>query len=66
MTDKFGNLSLHEPELSKAAGSGTGCLPPAQVQVGLINEAQLGNGLGMLGETDMDPTKDRANHSLAA
>jgi hypothetical protein len=66
MTDKFANLSLHEPELSKAARSGTGCLPPAQVQVGLINEAQLGHGLGMLGETDMDPIKDRANHSLAA
>jgi hypothetical protein len=66
LTDKFGNLSLQEPELSKAAGSGTDRLPPAPVRVGLINEAQLRHGLGSLGETNMDLTEDRADHTLAA
>jgi hypothetical protein len=63
-TNKFGNLSLPEPELSKVTGSGTGRLPPAPYRVGLVNEAQL--RLGLLGETYMDPTEDRADHNFAA
>jgi hypothetical protein len=63
LTNKFGNLSLQEPELSKATGSGSGHLPPAPIQVGLINEVVL--GLNSLGEMDADPTGDRANHILA-
>jgi hypothetical protein len=63
LTDKFGNLSLQEPELSRVAGSGTGCLPPAPVRVGLVNEARL--GLGSLGGTDTDLVDDRADHTLA-
>jgi hypothetical protein len=35
LTDEFRNLSQQEPELSEVTGSGTGCLPPAPVQVGL-------------------------------
>jgi hypothetical protein len=66
LTDKFGNLSLQEPELSKVTGSGIDRLPPAPVRVGLVNEAQLGHGLGSLGEMDMDPTEDKADHTLAA
>jgi hypothetical protein len=41
LTGKFGDLSLHEPEMSEVTGSGTGHLPPALVRVGLVNEAQL-------------------------
>jgi hypothetical protein len=46
LTDKFGNLSLQEPELSKVARSGNGRLPPASVQVSLVNEAQIRHRLG--------------------
>jgi hypothetical protein len=52
--------------LSKVARSGTTGLPPALVQVSLINEAQLGHRLGSLGETDMDPPEDKVDHTLAA
>jgi hypothetical protein len=31
LTDKFGNLSLQEPEFSKVARSGIGHLPPTLV-----------------------------------
>jgi hypothetical protein len=31
LTDKFGNVSLHEPEFGKVTGLGTGRLPPAPV-----------------------------------
>jgi hypothetical protein len=65
LTDKFGNPSLQESELSKAIRSGTGCLPPVPVRVGLINELQLGHRLSSLWEADSDPAEDRANHSLA-
>jgi hypothetical protein len=58
LTDKFGNLSLQEPESSKVIRSVTGCLPPAPARVGLINEAQL--KLGPLGEMDT------VDHTLAA
>jgi hypothetical protein len=64
LTDKFGNLSLQEPELSNVMRSGTGHLPPAPVRVNLINEAQI--GLGSLGEMDTDPVEDIADQTLAA
>jgi hypothetical protein len=51
--------------LSEVTGSGTGRLPPALVRVGLINEAQVRHGFGSLGETDTDPAKDKAYHTLA-
>jgi hypothetical protein len=66
LSDKFRNLSLQEPELSKVAGLGIGCLPPAPVRVGLINEAQLKHRLGSLWEMDTDPAEDRDDHTLAA
>jgi hypothetical protein len=50
--------------LSEVAGSGTGRLPPAMVQIGLINEEQLGHRLNELGKTDLDPAGDKANHIL--
>jgi hypothetical protein len=62
LTDQFGNLSIQEPELSEVIGSGTGCLPPAPVHVGHVNEAQL--RLHPLGETDTDPVEDKADHTL--
>jgi hypothetical protein len=65
LTDKFGDLSLQEPEPCEVVESGTHRLPPAPVQVSLVNEAQLGHGLDSLGETDMEPTEDKADHTLA-
>jgi hypothetical protein len=47
----------------KVVRSGTGYVPPALVQISLINEAQL--RLGPSGEIDMDPVEDQANHTLA-
>jgi hypothetical protein len=61
-TDQFGNLSVQEPKLSEVIGSGTDCLPPAPVHVGLVNEAQL--RLGPLGEMNTDPVEDKADHTL--
>jgi hypothetical protein len=66
LSDKFRNLSLQEPELSKVTGLGIGCLPPAPVRVSLINEAQLKHRLGSLWEMDTDPAEDRDDHTLAA
>jgi hypothetical protein len=54
ITDKFGDLTLQEPESHVAP-----------VQVGLVNEAQLRHRLSKLGKTDIDPTEDKANHTLA-
>jgi hypothetical protein len=65
LTGKFGDLSLHEPEMSEVTGSGTGRLPPALVRVGLINEAQLRHRLDSLWETDTDPSKGKVDHTLA-
>jgi hypothetical protein len=65
LTEKFGDMSLQEPESSEVTGSGTSHLPPAPVRLGLVNEAQLGHRLGSLGETDMDPTGDKVDHTLA-
>jgi hypothetical protein len=39
ITDMFGDLILQEPESHEVIGSGTDHLPPAPVQVSLINEA---------------------------
>jgi hypothetical protein len=64
LTNKFGNLSLQEPELSKVVRSGTDHLPPTLVRVSLVSEAQL--ELNSLGEMDMDPMEDGADHTLAA
>jgi hypothetical protein len=44
ITDKFGYLTLHEPESCEVIGSGTDHLHPAPVRVNLINEAQLRHG----------------------
>jgi hypothetical protein len=65
LTDKFGDLSLQEPESSEVTGLGTGRLPLALIQVSLINEAELSHRLDSLGETDTDPTKDKADNTLA-
>jgi hypothetical protein len=64
ITDKFGYLSLQEPELREVIGSGTDRLSPASVRVSLINEAQLGHGLSELGRVDLDPPGDKADHTL--
>jgi hypothetical protein len=66
ITDKFGDLTLQEPESRKINRSGTGCLPPAPVRVDLINEAQLRHGLSELGKPDSDPTGDKVDHTRAA
>jgi hypothetical protein len=65
VTNKFGDLTLQEPESHGIVGSGTGHLPPALVRVGLVNEAQLGHGLSELGKTGSDPAGDKADHTLA-
>jgi hypothetical protein len=63
IADKFGDLSLQESESPEVIGSGTGRLPPASVRVGLINEAQLGQGSTVLGESDSDPSGDKVDHN---
>jgi hypothetical protein len=63
--DKFGDLSLQEPESREVIRSGTGHLPPASVWVGLINEAQLRCRLSELRKTDLDPAGHKADHTLA-
>jgi hypothetical protein len=60
LTDKIGNLSLQGLESSEVNESG----PPAPVQVGLINKAQLRHGLDLLGETEMDSVGNKADHAL--
>jgi hypothetical protein len=64
LTDKFGNLSLQEPELSEVIRSGTSRLPPAPVRVDLINEAQL--RLGSSGKMDVASIEDTADHPPVA
>jgi hypothetical protein len=56
---KIGDLNLQEPELHKIIRLGTVCLPPAPVQVNLINEAQLITGFVKLGKTDPVPSGDK-------
>jgi hypothetical protein len=65
IADKFGDLSLQESELPKVVGSGTDRLPLASVQVGPVNEAQLGHGSSVLGEVDSDPSGDKVDHNQA-
>jgi hypothetical protein len=65
ITDKFGDLTLQEPESRGIIGSDTGRLPPAPVRVGLVNVAQLRHRLSELGKTDSDHTWDKADHTLA-
>jgi hypothetical protein len=65
ITDKFGDLTLQEPESHGIIKSGTFHLPLALVQVSLINESQLRHGLSGLGKTDSGPVGDKADHTLA-
>jgi hypothetical protein len=65
LTNKFGDLSLQEPESSEVAGSGTDHFLLAPARVSLVNEAQLGHRLGSLGEKDTDPAKDKVDHTRA-
>jgi hypothetical protein len=65
ITDMFEDLSLQELESSKVTRSGTSYLPLDLVRVDLISETQLEHGLNALGETDPDPTQEKADHSLA-
>jgi hypothetical protein len=64
ITDKFGDLSLQEPESREVSRSGIGHLPPGPVQGGLVNEAQLRHRLSALGKTESDPVRDKADHTL--
>jgi hypothetical protein len=66
ITNKFGDLTLQEPESCGIIRSGTDRLPPAPVRVGLINKAQLGHELSELGKMGSDPEGDKVNHILAA
>jgi hypothetical protein len=65
LTGKFRDLSQQEPESSEVTRSGTTHLPPAPVRFGLICEVQLRYGSSMLGKTNLDPTGDKADHTLA-
>jgi hypothetical protein len=65
ITNKFRDLTLQEPESRGIIRSCTDRLPPAPVQVSLINEPQLGHRLSELGKTGVDPTWDKADHILA-
>jgi hypothetical protein len=65
ITDKFGDLTLQEPESRRIVGSGTDRLPLDPVQVSLINEAQLRHELSKPGKTDLDPVGAKTNHTLA-
>jgi hypothetical protein len=66
IADKFGDLSLQEPESPEIVGSGTGHLLPVPVQVGLISEGQLRHGFIELGEADSNPWGDKADHNKAS
>jgi hypothetical protein len=63
VANKFGDLSLQESKSREVNGSGTGHLPPAPVQVGLINEPQLRHG-SEPGKANQDPSRDKADHIL--
>jgi hypothetical protein len=51
--------------LREVIGSGTSRLPPAPVPVSLVNEAQLKHRLDKLGKMDQNPSRDKADHTLA-
>jgi hypothetical protein len=65
VADKFGDLSLQELESCEVVRSSTDRLPLALVRVSLINEAQLRRRSISLGKTDSDPSRDKADHTLA-
>jgi hypothetical protein len=54
IANKFGDLSLQEPESREVTRPGTDHLPLAPVRVSLRNEAQLGHG-SELGKAYSDP-----------
>jgi hypothetical protein len=60
VADKFGDLSLPEPESPSQAPTTS---PPALVRVGLINEAELKHISNALGKTDTDPSRDKVGHN---
>jgi hypothetical protein len=63
IADKFGDLSLQEPEsLGQALTTSSSS---QSVQVSLINEAQLRHRSNMLGEADQDLSGDKADHNQA-
>jgi hypothetical protein len=66
IVDKFGDLSLQDPEPWEIIRSGTNCLPPILARVGLITEAQLGHRFNAMGEAKSDPSGDKADHHRIA
>ena len=65
IADKFGDPNLQEPESQEVDGSSTDSLPSAPVRVGLVNGAQLKHRHNLLGKTDPDPSRDKADHTPA-
>jgi hypothetical protein len=51
--------------LSEVLRLGTDRLPPALVRFSLINEAQLEHEFNVLGKMDLDPARDKADHTRA-
>jgi hypothetical protein len=60
--DKFGDVSLQEPELQDVIRSGTNCIPLISARVSLVTEAQLRHRLDTFGEAESDPSRDKADH----
>jgi hypothetical protein len=56
-------MNLQEPKSCEVIGSDTSRLPPAPVQVGLLNESQLEHRPVELGKTDPDPSEDNVDHT---
>jgi hypothetical protein len=65
VTDMFGDLNLQEHESREVVGSSNDHLPLAPVRVSHVNEAQLWHKLGKLGEMDLNPSRDKTDHTLA-
>jgi hypothetical protein len=62
IADKFGDLTLQEPESPEVVGSGTVRVPPISAQVSLIIEAQLEHESNKSGEVELDLSGDKADH----
>jgi hypothetical protein len=62
IVDKMGDLSLQEPESRVVTGSYTNHILLILAQVGLTCKAQLRNGSSIMGESELDPSGDNANH----
>jgi hypothetical protein len=62
IVDKFGDLSLQEPESREVTGLDTDHIPLIPARVGLVHEAQLKHGFNTLGEAESDPSWDKADH----